>query len=242
MPLTKNKYERWHVIDECLQNKSKRWTWKSLQAALAERDIFVSRRTVFQDISDMNREFADRVGDKHEELIAFDRNRRTFYYTVENFSITNSPLRKEDYAVLREFYDIFAQFKELPPLEGMNNLLLRLQQLFKLPPKQPYSPIQFEKLPPQKGLQFLNPLYEHIVKENVLKIYYKPFYESEMDVIVRPYLLKEYSNRWYLLGWCENVREIHIYPLDRKKVFFWKQTRSFIAIMDLTRCLTIRIS
>lgn len=227
MPVTKNKYARWHIIDQCLRNKTKRWAWKDLQSALEKKDILVSRRTIFQDINDMNTEYAAHVEDPRRNLIEFDRSRKTFYYTVEGFSITKFPVKQEDYAMLREIFDIFKQFEEIPQMDGMSNLLLRLQQMFNFSLRQLYPPIQFEKLPPPRGIEFLSPLYQHITNKNVLKIYYTPFQEPTIVITVHPYLLKEYNHRWYLIGWNENARAIHNYPLDRIDKILVEEEKTF---------------
>jgi len=33
--------------------------------------------------------------------------------------------------------------------------------------------------------------------------------------IIHPYLLKEYNNRWYVIGWDENEKDIRTFGLDR---------------------------
>jgi predicted DNA-binding transcriptional regulator YafY len=216
MPITKHKYARFQVINECLQNTYKKWDWEALAEACEERlNTSVSRRTIFNDIEEMNQEYADFVEDARRELIEFSKVKKSFYYTVKGFNLNKSALKTTDYALLREMLDIFGQFKELPKIEGFEEIVMKLQQLFYIPQQESYVPIQFEKLPPQKGLEWLSILYEYVVKKQVIKIGYAPFKEPEHEAIIHPYLLKQYNQRWFLIAWNASVKRVYVYALDR---------------------------
>src|SRR5690606_37840378 len=52
-----------------------------------------------------------------------------------------------------------------------------------------------------KGLEHLDTLYQAILKKIVLKISYKSFKARDISVITfHPFILKEYNNRWFLVG------------------------------------------
>jgi len=76
--------------------------------------------------------------------------------------------------------------------------------------------LDLEKVPEIWGSNFLQDLIEGIRNKKVLEIYYQPFYEDKPYFIrVHPYLLKEYHNRWYLVGLNETKKELRTYSLDR---------------------------
>ncbi|GAB4333632.1 MAG: WYL domain-containing protein [Flammeovirgaceae bacterium] len=215
MPISKNKYARFQIINECLRSK-KLYNWKALAEACFERlDESVGRRTIFKDIEEMNQEFAEFAGEGFDNLIEYDRGKKCYYYTNKEFNLNKTGLNSTDYALLREALEIFRQFKELPQLEGFENIVMKLQELFFIPNTESYLPIQFEKLPPQRGLKWLSVLYDCVLKKNVIKINYTPFLEKEIEEIVHPYLLKEYNHRWFLIAWNEAVQKIYVYALDR---------------------------
>ena len=54
-----------------------------------------------------------------------------------------------------------------------------------------------------------------IIDKQPLRIGYKPFWEDEMELVIHPYFLKQYNNRWFLLAWSEKAKSIHNFPLDR---------------------------
>lgn len=53
-----------------------------------------------------------------------------------------------------------------------------------------------------RGIENLGMLYNAIVYKKVLQIQYKSFNsEVPYDVIIHPYHLKQYNNRWFLFGY-----------------------------------------
>jgi predicted DNA-binding transcriptional regulator YafY len=76
--------------------------------------------------------------------------------------------------------------------------------------------VDFEKVPFVKGSEFLDSIIKAIRQKQVLKITYHAFHsEKDHHHDIHPYLLKEYRNRWYLIGFHDYFREIRIYGLDR---------------------------
>lgn len=79
-----------------------------------------------------------------------------------------------------------------------------------------YDFISPEKIPHIKGSEYLVKIIEAIKKEKALRIYYQPFYEDKPYFIeVHPYLLKEYKNRWYMIGLNDFKKQLRTYSLDR---------------------------
>ena len=67
-----------------------------------------------------------------------------------------------------------------------------------------------------KGIEYLDVLYKTILSKQVLKIFYHPFKHKESrPAIFHPYLLKEFNNRWFLVGWVIGKNDPMIFALDR---------------------------
>jgi len=73
--------------------------------------------------------------------------------------------------------------------------------------------ILFEKIP--SGQRFLSPIIEAMRDKVVLKMSYQSFSKSHPSAFtVKPYCVKVYRQRWYMLGKSE-VSELRMYSLDR---------------------------
>ncbi len=83
--------------------------------------------------------------------------------------------------------------------------------------------IQFDQRPDYYGSKYMVDVLEAIKGKSVISFDYQPFnYDTPKNIIVHPYLLKEFNNRWYLIGLLEEFRiqeryEMHQFALDRIK-------------------------
>jgi len=76
--------------------------------------------------------------------------------------------------------------------------------------------IHTEKVPHIRGSEYLVKIINAIREKQVLRIYYQPFYEDKPYFAdVHPYLLKEYRNRWYMIGLHDFKEQLRTYSLDR---------------------------
>ena len=65
------------------------------------------------------------------------------------------------------------------------------------------------------GYRHFKTILDAIVQSRVIEITHKKFDGEENQREVRPYLLKEYNNRWYLVGYDYNSKEMRTFGLDR---------------------------
>jgi len=78
------------------------------------------------------------------------------------------------------------------------------------------SIIHLDKNENLKGLEHLDILYQAILKKICLKIKYKSFKAREgTEIIIHPYILKEFNNRWFLIGKKNREKQLLTLALDR---------------------------
>ena len=65
------------------------------------------------------------------------------------------------------------------------------------------------------GYHHIETILEAIIQSSVIKITHKKFDDEEVVRKVKPYLLKEYNNRWYLVGYDSASEDIRYFGLDR---------------------------
>ena len=217
MPVNRNALIRYRTIDRCLQNRRRKWTIEDLIDACNEalyeyegRKQSVSLRTIRLDLSAMR---SDKLG-YNAPIIVKDKK----YYSYEDpeYSITNIPLSSQDLGILQEVSGLLRQFKGFSHFTGMSELIHRLED--KVYSEQHHLPtvIDFEKNELLTGIEWLDVLYKAIIARATLKVTYQSFKAlSSSDLVFYPYLLKEYRNRWFVLGMKKEGKEISTFALDR---------------------------
>jgi predicted DNA-binding transcriptional regulator YafY len=76
-----------------------------------------------------------------------------------------------------------------------------------------------------KGIEHLGPLHNAIYYKNVLTISYQPFEnDAPFDVVIHPYFLKQYNNRWFLFGYNPE-KEKYDWNLAIDRIISMKETK-----------------
>lgn len=217
MPINKLALVRYKTIDNCLQNRFRKWTLEDLMEAcsnaLYEYEGItkgISKRAIQLDIQNMR---SEKLG-YNAPIIVTDK--KYYSYEEKNYSITNSPLTQQDLGTLTEVLGVLKQFKGFGYFEELNGMVTRLEDKLYKQQHKGKSYIDFEKNELLKGLKHIDPLHKAIIKKTTLAIVYQSFKAKLPQTIVfYPYLLKEYRNRWFLLGANRKSKATMILALDR---------------------------
>ena len=153
--------------------------------------------------------------------IGYSRIHDGYYYTDENFTIASIPLNEEeDIGAIDFAATILEQFRGVAIFEQYVNAVEKIMEGVNLSRAlegyEAASIVQFEKVPYQQGSEWLGEIIEAIKARKVLRIIYKRFDADEEKIHeIHPYLLKEYRNRWYVVGMHEQYGFIITLGLDR---------------------------
>jgi predicted DNA-binding transcriptional regulator YafY len=217
MPVNRNALIRYRTIDNCLQNRQRRWTLDDLIDACAEAlyeyegiDKGVSRRSIQMDIQMMR---SDKLG-YNAPIIVLEKK----YYTYDdpNYSITNIPLTDQDLTKLTEVVEILRQFKGFSHFQELSGMVQRLESKIHSAKTKQEPIIDFEKNENLKGLEHIEAIYQSIVKKQTIDITYQSFKaRSANNFTFHPYSLKEYRNRWFVIGTKNKDKAIMNLALDR---------------------------
>lgn len=217
MPLNRNALIRYRTIDNCLCNRQRKWTLDDLIEACSNAlyeyegiDKGVSTRTVQMDIQLMR---SDKLG-YNAPIIVLEKK----YYTYEDpdYSITNIPLTDKDLDKLTEVVEILRQFKGFSHFQELSGMVQRLENKIHSAKTKQQPIIDFEKNENLKGLEHLEILYQAIIKKKSLELSYQSFKaKSSSQFTFHPYYLKEYRNRWFVMGVTKKEATILLLALDR---------------------------
>lgn len=219
MPLNRATLIRISTIDRCLQNHYRRWTIHDLieacTDALAEfegRSTPVSRRTFQNDLALMR---SDRLGYNAPIVV---RENKYYEYEDPDYSITHLPLNDEGLDALNSALDILRQLQGFPQLASSIDIISKLNEQISRHTGSSAPAIDMEYVPGYKGTEFIGAIYDAVKKQQTIRIEYQSFKARQaFTVVVYPYLLKEYRNRWFLIGEnaCNRSPQVNIFALDR---------------------------
>lgn len=217
MAWNKNALLRYRTIDKCLQNQRRRWTLEDLINACSDalyefegREMEVSKRTIQLDIQFMR---SDKLG-YNAPIIVYDK--KYYTYLDPGFSITDIPLTKLDMDVLTESVEMLKQFKKFSLFDELNGIIQKLEDKIYIESTNRKPIIHIDKNENLKGLENIDFLYQAIVKKIVLKLTYQSFSASSPSTInFHGYILKEFNNRWFLVGKRDGMSKVQTLALDR---------------------------
>lgn len=213
MSSNKNAFIRYKTLDKCFRNRFKQYTLKDLIEECSEalfefegKESFVSKRTIQLDIQTMR---SDKLGFEAPIEVY---NKKYYRYSDPEYSIYKIDINQNDMKILNEAVQILKQFQDFSMFQNFNGLVQKLEN--SLHKNKQRSIIHLDKNDHLKGLEYLDFLFQSILSRKTLQISYKSFKaRQENNFVFYPYLLKEYNNRWFLIGFKDE--QLQILALDR---------------------------
>jgi hypothetical protein len=216
MAQTKNATLRYKVLDDCLGNPSKRYTFQELKESV--NSVIMEFNSNWSGISDRQLRYdLQYLEDFYNAPIVMTKEGRTRYYSYEgpsHFSIFDNPLTQSEKAHLDQAVLSLMQFANRPGFEWLGSLgPIFKDKITSTPIK---SVIDYESNLDYSGNDLVPEIFSAILNKVVLSFDYQPFSGSKSKVICHPYFLKQYNGRWYVFGRHEqrNNDQWH-FPLER---------------------------
>lgn len=214
----KNAYIRYKVLDRCFRDSRKRFFIEDLVKACNEElynydGSSVSDRTIREDIHFMQRQAGGAI-----PLVTKREGHKVYYrYSDPNFSIKNLPMSQQEAELLSDTISMLSRFKGLPNHEWLEATIAQMKSAFNLDNAQ-QSYVSFSQNEDLRGLNYFSRLYEAIASHQVVSLQYHKFTGEAWERLVHPYQLRQYNNRWFLVGWEPAVAAkipLVVIPLDR---------------------------
>lgn len=220
MPVNRNALLRYKTIDHCLCNRYRKWTLDDLieacAAALYEFEGIrkgISRRTIQLDIQTMR---SDRLG-YNAPIVVIDN--KYYTYSDPDYSILHSPLTERDMTELTEAVGVMKQMTGFPAMAGVSDLVSRMEEQVSMAAGNREPLILMERNDRLRGLEYVSVIYDALRNRCAQQMTYQSFKAQQPTTFVfYPYVLKEYNNRWFVLGKRKSKsRFMSILALDRIK-------------------------
>lgn len=130
-------------------------------------------------------------------------------YKNSSYSIFKQEMSREERNLLREVLNTIGQFDGLDNFEWLEKFRMGLG-------KSRRQIISFSNNPYLVNSNLLGTLFDIISNKVVIRLSYHTFTDATIKIIdFHPYLLKQYNDRWYLLGASADDGKILNFALDR---------------------------
>ena len=221
MPSNKNAVIRYMYLDQMLSDRYNKYTCEELLKKVNERLEFAGYPTIGGDQSDYERYI--KSGKRVIQLdlqalqespfnMEIDSSEKlygspVYRYADQTQSLFSKPLSDDEKRLLQEVLNTLGQFAGLDSFEWMHDLQEKLND------KRAFGRGEYDKemLAPRKiisfssndyleGKDYLGTLFALISNKKVVDVEYEPFGEAPRTIRLYPYLLKQYNDRWYLIG------------------------------------------
>ena len=218
MPANKEAFLRYRIIDECLRNRQKQFP--SLRDIVERCEELLGKRfsesALQKDIYAMRN---DSVLGFHAP-IKFNKGQNGYQYTEEDYSISGVPLKEDEMAAIEFAAGVLSQFKGvklLSQFESAIDKILHTVNVSRTLKSEDFNKIiQVERASYFKGHDLIGPFIHAILHKKVLEFSYHSFASGKTKThLLHPYLLREFRNRWYVIGWHHEIKKVRTFGLDR---------------------------
>lgn len=214
MPNTKSSDIRYKVLDRCLRRGG--YSTAQLMAAVSEELEFqgyepvTALNTIRNDIRYIEATYPNIT----VVTTKIGRN-KSYSYEDPNSSIYKLQLSDEELGQLSQCMAILSQFEGMPQMEWLHSFMDRFKLSLNIDPNGKRV-VGFDENKYLVGREHFSRLLNAISNKEVLIITYRNFKKQESkSVIVSPYYLKEYNNRWFLIANIKGRTGISTFAFDR---------------------------
>lgn len=222
MPVNKYALLRYRVIDRCLTNRFRPYpTIEDIQYACEEAlygssNERISRSTIEKDLKAMRNE---------EELgyfapIRYSKAHNGYFYDQEGYTIRDISLSDDEQEAIKLAAATLFQFRDLAMFKDFGSAIRKIFDRMNISPEMQDEAVerhvQFETTPEAEGTDLLPDLLNAIKNRQEVCYRYRSFIDgTESERTLQPYLLKEYRNRWYVIGRDTDRDGTRTFGLDR---------------------------
>ena len=211
MPVNKNAYLRYQILDQCFSNKHRKFSFDDLVDFVSDKLGYnISPRQIRDDIANL------RIGPYYAPIEAtrYDGKKCFYHYTDSDFSIFKNELTTEELTNLRSTIEMLNRYRGIPANAWLEEVISNLEYRFGVKANSE-NLISFEQNDMLKGLEHLSGLIDVTINHQTIELSYKSYGKDKRQIMVYPYYIKQYNGRWFLFGMNATKNRIESYALDR---------------------------
>lgn len=210
--MDKNQYERYKIIDRLLRGTPDGLPLDVLLERLnssMSKENQIKRRQLQYDL--------EALKDLYDAPINNRRGARRIRYEDASYSIVTYEMKES----LRSMAEQLESIQMNPRLLWLQNLILMLQDSY-FTNAMAMEAIDFGDNLEYENSSRVHEFFSYILNKQVLELGYNAGFGKTQKRVIHPYFVRQYNNRWFLFGWCEQAAKeqkpasgILNLPLDR---------------------------
>ena len=211
MPVNKNAYLRYQILDQCFSNKHRKFSFDELVDFVSDKLGYnISPRQIRDDIANL------RIGPYYAPIEAtrYEGKKCFYHYADSDFSIFKNELTTEELSNLRSTIKMLNRYRGIPANAWLEEVISNLGYRFGVKANSE-NLISFEQNDMLKGLEHLSGLIDATINHQTIELSYKSYGKEKRQITIYPYYVKQYNGRWFLFGMNGNKNRIESYALDR---------------------------
>lgn len=215
MPISKNAMRRCMIIDQVISERHYyKPTMQRIVDVCKQQGIDVSPETIQKDISMMKKARPNGFG----APIKFDFQQQEYLYTDTNFTINGVKLTPEDASVLAESLVLIKCMLRTELGDKLRHAMEKVlsTSLEEVDLNERYPILKTMEPPQSRGYEFMD-LILHCCKVGIPLSFIHYSYKNERfkSIVLHPYVVREFDNRWYVYGFSESHDALRSFGLDR---------------------------
>lgn len=217
MPVNKEAYIRYKIIDTCICNQRKPFPSMEelIEACQNKLGKSFTISTIQKDIKAMKEDEA--LG--FNAPIKFSKSKNGYYYQDKDYSIRAVPLNEEEINALIAATDLLSTFTGERVSANFNaavdKILASVKEKYERTSDK-RTIIQTENPPKQRGHEYFEAFFKAIKEQTPVSFIHFSYSKKVFNsIILHPYLLKEFQNKWYIIGYSENHKAVRYFGIDR---------------------------
>lgn len=216
MAISRSAYRRYKVIDSLLKNTYRPYpNLTDIQEACMQKlGMTPSLDTLEKDIRNM------KMAEVLDAPIVYCRTNKGYYYSNVNYSINTIALTDNDINSIKEALELLQNIGGGNRVnERFNDAIGKILATYKeeFPDSDAKRKIiQTDYVEGAKGFENFDILFKACKNQYPISFSYYSYSKREFkSLIVHPVLLKEFENRWYLVGYSESHKSLRTFGFDR---------------------------
>lgn len=215
--MNNDQFVRYKALDRCFRDIYGSYTItdlvevcsKAVSAFHGDMDRKVAQRTVEKDIEDLRLRYEVKLQERlrlgHKKL---------YRYEDTSFSLMQTLLAdgELEQMMLQNVLDTLSLYDDVPQYKW---LYMFLQQRINGIKANETQAIEFQNNPDLMGMEHFGILLNAIINHQPITIRYQKYHREPRDCQVHPYLLKQFNDRWFLIGRTDGFDNLSNYAIDR---------------------------